>query len=303
MISFKILSNEARDSVLSDIKKRYPSADTVLASDIMNIHLEDETDTEYAVCHSCGCLLMRIYDGEYRFIYPVSLCDEADSLEAAMDIHAYAIKEEIPLVYDSVRKKDLADLVTGFRHLSLDSTSDNNVFYRVRVHSELELIDEIPEYYGYSGVGLTPITEEDDADYARLCKDEDSNEFWGYDYSQDEPNPDDSYFRESAEAEFYRSAALCLAIRAEGRFVGEATLYYFDRKGGCDCAVRILPEFRRRGYAVEALRCLKTLARRIGIMKLGASVYRGNKASLIMTSKVLRTVYENMETVRFEIET
>lgn len=303
MISFKILTPEVKEELISNILSIYPNADVGYASDIMRLYLEDDRGREYAVTHSHGCLLIRTFEEEYVFTYPISLCKEANQLAAAMEIRAYAVKEEIPLVYESVRQGEIAPLVCKFRHLSLDSTDANNMFYRVRAHSELELVDEIPEYYGYFGVGLTPFTPDDDADYARLCKDEESNDMWGYDYSQDEPDPEDSYFRESAENEFYRSAALCLAVRANGVFVGEAILYYFDRMGGCDCAVRILPEHRRKGYAVEALRCLKTLAKRIGVIKLGASVYVGNKASLIMTSKVLREEYRNYETVRFEIKT
>lgn len=303
MISFKIITAEAMGEILESIAKAYPTANINYASDTMDLFLRDDSDTEYAFSHSHGCLLLRIFDGEYHFEYPEALCDEADPMAAIMDIRAYAVKEEIPLVFTSVRPRHLEGLISKFRHMTVDSTERDNVFYRVRVHSELELVDEIPEYYGFFGVGLTPFTEEDDADYARLCKDKETNEFWSYDYSEDVSDPEDSYFREIAEEEFYRSSALCLAVRAQGKFVGEATLYYFDRMGGCDCAVRILPEFRRMGYGVEALKCLKALAKRIGIIKLGASVYRENKASLIMTSKVLREEYGNYEEVRFEIKT
>ena len=304
MISFKLLTEQAKDDLMEVIKHKYPDADHTFASDNMTLLLEDDDeDTEYAVTESHGCLLFRVYEDEYSFIYPIKLSDNADHLAAAMEIRAYAVKEEIPLVFTDVRPEELGSLVTKFRHVNIDSSDPENRFYTVRVMSELALIDEIPSYYGYFDLGLTPFTPEDDEDYARLCMDKESNAMWGYDYSEDEPDPEISYFRESAEAEFNRSAALCLAVRYKGLLVGEATLYYFDLMGGCDCAVRILPEHRRRGHALEALRVLRTLARRMGLVRISASVDINNAASIAMTEKFLPEDYRDEKIVRFSGKT
>lgn len=286
MISFKILTEESKALLLDEIRKSTPNADLTFASDNMSLLLEDEGDVEYAVSYSNGCLLARIYDDEYCFMYPLALCDEADAVLAAMEIRAYAVKEEIPLVYIDVPGDALGDLLVNFRHINADITSPHtDKFYTVRVISELAMIDEIPSYTGYFGVSLTPFTPDDDEDYARLCMDEETNKYWGYDYSQDEAEPEISYFRRVAEAEFDRSTALCLAVRYKNTFVGEATLYYFDLMGGCECAIRILPEFRRMGYGGEALKLLKTIAKRMGIKYLRAAVYLRNEASVRMTEK------------------
>lgn len=303
MISFKILTGDTLDEILSQIFESNPSADKTFASDIVRLFLEnEEEDIEYAITSVHGCLLVRVYDGEYCFIYPTSICHESDPTSACEEIRAYAVKEEIPLVFINVPAAAIGSLVPMFRHVNIDTADEKNRFYTVRVMSELALLDEMPSYIGFRGIGLTPLTPEDDEDYTRLCTDEETGKFWGYDYSQDEPNPDKSYFRESAEEEFYRGAALCLGVRTKDEFVGEATLYYFDLKGGCECAVRILPEFRRRGYALEALRTLKTLARRLGLVYLCASVDSRNEASIAMTGQMFPEVGRDDTQVRFKVK-
>ncbi len=298
MISFKILTEEVKEEILLEIQSTTPDADITFASDNLTLSLEDE-EAEYAVAYAHGCLLLRVYDDEYSFVYPLPLCEGADKLLAAMEIRAYTVKEEIPLVFTDVRAEDLGALLPKFRHVNIDTHDRHNRFYTVRVMSELALLDEMPECNGFRGVGLTPLTPEDDEAYTRLCTDRESNEHWGYDYSEDEPDPSPTYFRESAESEFYRGAALCLAVRAEGVFVGEATLYYFDLMGGCECAVRILPEFRRKGYATQALNLLRTLGKRIGLVNLSAQVDINNPASVAMTGKVLPEDDRDDKIVRF----
>ena len=304
MISFKVISEQVNSDLIERIKNKYPESDLEFAADNLRLFLEDDDeDTEYAATESHGCLLMRVYDGEYSFIYPFAITDGADPLAAAMEIRAYAVKEEIPLVYTGVRPEEIGELVTNFRHVNIDSSDPENRFFVVRAMSELALLDEIPSYYGYFDIGLTPFMPEDDEDYARLCMDKESNAMWGYDYSEDEPDPDIDYFRESAESEFNRSTALCLAVRYKGQFVGEAILYYFDLLGGADCAVRILPEHRRKGYALEALKTLRVLAKRMGLLKLGTFVDINNTASLAMTEKFLPEEYRDEKIVRFSGKT
>ena len=287
MLSFKILTPETRDEILSEIFEKTPEADRVYATDILTLYSEDDSAEEYAATSSDGCLLVRCYDGEYSFSYPIRICESADPVKAALEIRAYAVKEEIPLVYYDVPKKDVGDLVVNFRHVNIDSSNYPNLYFTVRVMSELSLVDEMPEYTNFFGYSLTRFTPEDDEDYARLCTDKETNEFWGYDYSEDEPNPDKSYFRQVAESEFYQSRALCLALRHKGKFIGEGTLYYFDFLGGCECAVRILPEYRKMGYATQAMRILKTIARNMGIIHLKAQVDVRNSASLRLADKFL----------------
>lgn len=303
MISFKLLTEQTKAELLQIIKQDSPKADHVFASDNMTLLLEDQRDregeVEYAVTYCHGCLLFRTYEDEYSFMYPLPLCDGANPLMAAMEIRAYAVKEEIPLVYHDVRPGAIGELIPCFRHVNVDSDDHMNRFFTVRVMSEVALMDEEPSCYGFFGIALTPLTEEDDDNYFRLCSDEKTNAYWGYDYSQDEANPDKTYFRRVAESEFNRGVALSLAVRAQGIFVGEVTLYYFDLMGGCECAVRILPEYCGKGYATEALRALRTLAKRIGLNKLYATVAAENKASINLFEKMFNYSENLGETVRF----
>lgn len=300
MISFKLLTEQVKDDLLKQINRTTPDADLTFASDNMELLMEGEDDEiEYAVTHASGCLLVRIFDGEYMFMYPLKLSDSSDPIAAAMEIRAYAVKEEIPLVYCDVPRAAVGSLATCFRHLNVDSDDPKDRFYTVRVMSELGLIDEEPSCYGFRGVALTPLTPADDEAYFRLCTDRKTNAHWGYDYAADEPNPTKSYFRESAEEEFGRSAALSLAVRADNRFVGEVTLYYFDFKGGCECAVRILPEYRGKKYATEALRALRTLAKRMGLVYLYATVASANKTSIALCEKIFNTSEEMGQNVKF----
>ena len=287
MISFKILTEQVKDDLLKQIKRVAPEADLTFASDNMTLLLEgDDDEIEYAVAYAHGCLLVRIYDGEYLFMYPQKLTDSADTIAAAMEIRAYAMKEEIPLVYCDVRRGDVGALATCFRHLTIDSDDPKDRFYTIRVSNELMLMDEEPSCFGFRGVALTPLKPSDDEDLFRLCTDRATNAHWGYDYSADEPNPTESYFREVSEEEFRRGAALSLGVRAASCFVGEVTMYYFDCQGGCECAVRILPEHRGRGYATEALRALRTLAKKMGLVHLYATVASANKASVALCEKI-----------------
>ena len=308
MISYKILDGATRDEIISALRLNTPTADIDYAEEILELHIEhaeENPDIEYAVCSSHGCLLIRKYDaedGEYSFCYPIALLDGADATTAITEIRAYAVKEEIPLVIYDLPAEELGNTVGCFRHMNIDAVDPMGELYTLRVMSEAALLDGIPSADGELGISLGPITEEDAAEYTRLCTDADTNAMWGYDYSADEPDPSPSYFREMADAELCRGVALCLAVRQDGRFIGEAVLYYFDLSGGCECAVRLLCEYRGRGFATEALRCLRNIARDMGIIRLCASVDANNAPSIAMTAKVLPELYRDEKIVRFLAE-
>ena len=74
MISFKILTKEVKEELLDEIEVKTPGADFHLAEMNLDIFLNRDDDIEYAVSHSHGCLLFRVFDGEYSFLFPLPSC-------------------------------------------------------------------------------------------------------------------------------------------------------------------------------------------------------------------------------------
>ena len=210
MISFKILTEESAEELFGEICSAIPDTDGEFLSENIDMMLDDES--EYALSHSDGCLLVRIFEGEYSFAYPIAMVDDAEPMAAVEQIRLYAIKEEIPLVFCDVPAEELGSLITKFRHASIDATDPDNECYTVRIMSEVAMLDNIPIVNGPAEVCLTPITEADDELYFALATDLDTNKYWGYDYREDEPNPEKAYFRENSSAEFSRGTAISLAV-------------------------------------------------------------------------------------------
>ena len=277
MLSFKIITEENKDEVIDSLIVGVEDADLEYISEIVDSLLEDY-DSEYALSYSHGCLLIRTFSGQYSFIYPVAVCEEADESVAAYLLREYAVKEEIPLIYTDVPKEDLGSLVTLFRHANIDAQDLDGESFVVKIMSEAALFEDFPTY-DFGEVSLDVIKEEDDLLYASLCKDKETNAFWGYDYSADNESPADSYFREMAENEFDRGVAVAMAVRVNGEFVGEVSLYAFDLIGGCECAIRILPQYRGKGLATCVIPLLRKVAGKMGLLNLYATVDERNQAS------------------------
>lgn len=281
-VSFKILSQDSLEKVKSFVKDQLPNAQAEDIDAIFDEIAENLDDgCEYAVSSAFGCLLLRIFDGEYIFPYPIALEDGASESLAVNELRRYAIKEEIPLVICDLPKEALGEILPMFRHLSVDAADPFGDYYTLRPTSELALADEIAEESSGS-VSLTMLDDEDESDYARLCRDKETARYWGYDFRADMPDPEDAYFLRNAEEELERGVAVSLAIRVDDRLVGEAILYAFDLQGGAQCAVRILAEHRRRGYAKDALLLLERVALRLGLVRLYATVDPENTASLAL---------------------
>lgn len=297
MICFKILSVEDRQSCLAMLSKETLDIDLDYATEIIDSLLEDE-DSEYAISSAYGCMLIRVFDGGYSFIYPVALNDEADPVSATCEIRDYSIKEEIPLVFTDVPREELGNLISTYRHANIDALDEFRDSYRVQIMSEASLVQELPVIEN-SGVILDAITEVDDADYARLCRDLEVNRYWGYDYREDESDPCDSYFREVIEGEFSRGISMSFAVRLDGKFVGEALLYAFDHQGGCESAVRLLPEYTRQNIATRALEALMDIASQIGLITIYATVEGDNKASNKLCSKCFEDVEKHGSKVKY----
>ena len=246
-----------------------------------------------AVAEYAGGRVNRIYDGRgYSFTYLSEECAEA--------VREYALREEIPLVFVGVPREALGALLSGYRHADIDAEDSGSLTYRVSLKSEISLISEFPTAE-CSGVVLGEILDKDIPDYARLSRETADLGVWGYDYREDIKEPSDEYFLSEARADFARGAAMSLAVRYEGKFIGEAVLYRFDLSGGADIAIRLLPEWRSRGLGSHALSALLSVAEDIGLVKLRAEVMHRNLPSIALFSSFMDEVGRDGERVYFEL--
>ena len=298
MISFKPICDGA--DIASLVGVEIPKEEQEYVAEILS-SLVDSEDVEYAVSFAAGCLLLRIFDtGRYLFAFPFEIGADAD-LEAAISlIGEYAMREELPLVFVDVPREALP-LLSVYRHMNLDAEDAEGESFRVAVKTECALCDQIPEV-SVGRVTLTPIFEADIADFARLCRDEEVNKFWGYDYREDISAPADEYFYENASLEFKRGLSISSAIRVDGVFAGEATLYAFDGKGGAEFATRLLPEFWGRGLGTESTRAAMEMARRIGLITLTSRILEANEASISMLSKITNDSRDDGDAILFIVK-
>jgi RimJ/RimL family protein N-acetyltransferase len=264
--------------------------------------IEESLDEELEVAFTVAdfCLVARIFDfGKYFFIYPVALSERADEEAALLKLNEYAMREEIERVFADVPKECVPLFLENFRHLDIDAENPDQESFRVKIKTECELLDEIPSY-NFDKISLGALLDSDVSIYAKLIRDEKTNEFWGYDYKEDFSElVSDSFFIENARMEFLRGAALTLAVRLDGEFIGEATLYAFDGKGDAEIAIRLLPEASGRGLGKLTFNALAEYARRIGLVSLSAFVDKRNAPSLKYCASLMEKREETPSRVKF----
>lgn len=160
---------------------------------------------------------------------------------------------------------------------------------RLRARNELVNIKEIPVLRS-ERLTLDALREEDQADYNRLCLDDERNRWWGYDYREDlHGELTEDYFLSVARQDFQRQMAVNFAVRLEGKFIGEVVLYRFDCRGGAELGCRILPEFAGQGYGAEAFRrAAEWSLYGLGLYRLRGKCYHENEASRKMLSACMR---------------
>ena len=293
MLSFKVLTEGNLDTLYENICNAYSVSDREYVHDILE--QLSALSEECAVSFSRGCLLVRTFDEEYIFLYPEDIDGGGDALLAVEDMREYAVREEIPFVLTEVPKETVPEVSALFSHVSLE---EEDGYFTVRALSEASLMEKNPESVG-ERVKLDGITLEDTKEYSRLSKDELTNKYWGYNYLLDAPECDDIYFINEMESERRRGVSLSFAVRIDGRFAGEALFYYFDLKGGCECAIRLLPEYRGANYGTECLGLLFEAAREMSLLRLYATVNKKNEPSVKLFKKHFEIYEENKETVRF----
>ncbi len=236
-------------------------------------------------------LYARIYDGErYLFPLPFMLTDDADAKSALINLAVYSVREMIPLIITDVPRDELDFLMSVFPHIDASAYEEDYDTFFVKVNNECDVLYEMPRIES-DGIVLDEIGEADKEKYAELCRDRDLNRYWGYDVDVDNPYGDVDFYLATARREFEEGIALTLAIREGGEFVGEATVYGFDFRGGACIAVRVLPSCHSRGIGTRATKALISLAKEIGLSTLRAEILNENTASIKMTSKLMN--FEN----------
>ena len=266
---------EKENAVLARRAKR----DGVLA--VMRELSEEET-LELRTARTDRFLFVRLYDGKtYEFLLPIPLACGAKIADGLRELEEYAVWQEIPLCLTDVPRRLAGKLLARFPHVDADRLDEEGRKFSLRVKTELMLLEELPTLEG-EGILLSPLTEEDAPAYETLCRGMDAS--WGYDFREDEPDADGAYFLRAAEADFAHRAALTLAVRLpDGTFVGETTLHAFNGRGGAEFSVRILPAYRRHGYARAALYAITDYAfDALGLTHVLARCRPENTASLAM---------------------
>jgi RimJ/RimL family protein N-acetyltransferase len=100
---------------------------------------------------------------------------------------------------------------------------------------------------------ITDITRGDSQDYCALYTDDNLNKWWGYDYREDlvgSPTPE--YFFEFQAQLKAKKEEYALAVKENGRLIGELVLHHFDYFGGVEIGFRFFKEYQGKGYATES---------------------------------------------------
>ena len=254
---------------------------------------------EVALSFAGGCMLVRIYDEDrYLFIFPIALSDDAYVAVALDALAEYIRREMLTFVMSDVPREGLELVSAMFPHVDAMAYEDDDDLFAVAVKNELDMVEEYPTVT-VGDVTLSPLTDADTAAYTALCSDRELNKYWGYDDLADNPTADPEIFMLTAEREKRESIALSLAIRRDGRYLGEAVIYDFDFKEGAEIGIRILPEFHGDGLGLVALDGLIKYARELGLTTLRARVRAENTAAIRMTKKRMAEVKREDGVVHF----
>lgn len=301
-MNFKLIKNAASaDEFIKENKKSFNSKSAAESvRDMICSYLEVSEGAELAAAIASGSLVFRIFDGEYVFTCPITLSESASVTDACEEIRRYAIREEIPVSIIDAGLYELPYVEEAFRFCESFEMDEDGEVFMVHPITEAGRVEELPTLLGERSA-LTAIFEDDIPDFARLCRNENTNRLFGYNYKEDYEDAPDEHFYNVMRSEEAEGLALSFAIRYEGHFAGEASLFGFDYLGGARVAVRLLPEFYGKGLGSEALSLIIDFARDIDIKTLETAVKRENLPSIKMTGKFMSYIRDEGDTAIFKI--
>lgn len=300
-MNFKSIENEkelkrALEEILSRCENDEKKEEV---SEMLFGYAQDGVD--FALSVWADCLVIRIYDEEYLFMCPMALNQDASVSDAADEVRRYAIREEIPITFIDVTSDELPLVCEPFRFCESIPMDDEGEIFAVKPLTEIGKIAELPTLSGTKAT-LTPIYESDIADFARLSRDENTNRHFGYNYKEDYADATDGHFYDVMKYEEDVGLAACFAIRCDGEFAGEASLFGFDYLGGASVAIRLLPEFYGRGLGSEAMSLMLDFARNIDIKSVETPIKKANASSIRMTEKYMKYIRDEDDAAIFRID-
>ena len=281
MISFKIISNISEvDAVNLPDREEC----VYILSELLSM-----PEIEIAYCVFGGALIIRMCDNcEYVFDYPYCF-GESDARTVLSEISVYARREMIPLVIANVPREELDVVADVFPRITAQVFDKDIDSFVVKVENEISALDEFPSI-DIEGIALRKIEKCDSSSYAELCMDESVNKYWGYDYKEDNSNPETDYFYNVANGEFEAGVALTLGIYDGDKLVGECVMYDFDYFGGCEIGVRLFTNEQSKGYAGKAIRGLFELGTTLGLNKVVTRVMSVNTPAIRFVEKYMTLV-------------
>lgn len=300
MISFKTVKNgdlSEIEAMSRELTKSEREAIIGAAEDYSELSKEGEL--EFAIAISNGCLCTRVFDfGRYYFLAPEELSRTAELSLAYRDIFEYARREELYIRFHEVPRAHFFVILSLARHIDADAEGTDGESFFVKVKTECEILDEIPEVRNGDFV-IRSLLPSDAELYSALCRDKSVNENFGY-------SPTDEYRGAAAEElvelaidEFDRGVSVPLALEYKGEFVGDAVLYAFDGMGCAEAAMRILPEKQGAGLGSQFLETLFDYSAGIGLLRLSACVKKENAPSLSMCRKHMAEIETDGDCVLF----
>lgn len=138
-------------------------------------------------------------------------------------------------------------------------------------------------------LSVSEILAKDKKIYAKIYLDEQLNAMWGYDFRQDlgkaKPTPD--YFFEFQKSLKDKKEEFSLALRLNGKMIGELVYHNFDLYGGVEIGFRVRKEFQNKGYAYRGVKFLVEYAfDTLKAKKVKAKCYLNNTPSMNLLKKV-----------------
>ena len=283
MISFvDVNDTEKVDTVIEKIEQNCRADAEMMIGDFRDLATEI---AEVAIAVSDGCMLVRVLDGgDYMFIFPIMLSENGDPAAALVALSEYVRREMLPFLLTDVPREGV-DILTGvFAHVDARAYEDDEDIFAAIVKNELDMIEEYPTVES-GDLTLSPITDADALLYTRLCSDRELNKYWGFDDLADNPSANPELFMLIVEREKKDGIALSLAVRRDGKYLGEGVIYNCDFNGEAEVGVRILPEYQGRGVGLLALDGIIKYCREIGISTMRARVREENVHAIKLMKK------------------